>query len=44
MRALPLLMVKACAPLIVEVDPLNVIAASVEVSVIAPVDKVMGPV
>ena len=43
-RALPLLIVRACAPLMVELEPLKVIAASVEARLIAPVDKVIGPV
>ena len=43
-RAVPLLMVRSRAPLIVVVEPLNTIAASVDASVIAPVESVTGPV
>ena len=41
---LPVLIVKSWPPLIVLVDPLNVMLASVELKVIAPVDNVIGPV
>ena len=43
-RAEPLLMVRSRAPLMVVVEPLNIIAASVDASAIAPVERVIGPV
>ena len=43
-RALPLLIVNPRAPLIVELDPLNRIAASVALKEIAPVERLTGPV